>query len=352
MLLGSRLSGWDTVCDTNGRLPFDIVQEKNGRKWQSLWCKPTRIVFENEKSASLLEAIVADMRVEKYSFLNMLDFQEVVGKSIMELQNQYKRMIDPDNALTLQERKNLKYNLYMSESGIENYILIDMIFGISFAEVCYMHLKKVYTTFKKRDWEPIDRIIGCLSQIKCCSLRNKLTELIMQYLTNTIVARKELEEFIMILQVVVKIVNTAYMVSLYQIYLHIREIDESHKEKLWRQEVLNAPINKFDNPYYKHEIYMDICKEKGIVHKPVLAENVCGEEQQKPTWKLYREIDNFLNYYSISADVDIDKMNKERREEQDKRSGFKIVKTENELYIKIQYMAFMQYPGNFPSLVG
>lgn len=252
----------------------------------------------------------------------------------------------------LEERDDINYNFFMSPDGIENLILLDWIFGISFAEICYVHMKRM----QQKDRKYAEQIIECLSEIRCCNVRNELADMILQDKSFAMLNKVEFEKLLNGLGNVVKMVNTVYSASLHQACVMFRENVVAEDKVIWGEVILKNGYGVYVPLYHNYSkmVFSDICHEKGIVNIPMEEKCNQGDIESKSPIKMVQEIEEYFDFMDtvplgVTAEQ-VKEINLERSRENEKRGMFKVAKTSNELYIKIQSIIVKQYlVGNFPT---
>lgn len=352
MLAGSWVSGWEvTGLTNNAYIPFSIIYNNSGETRSSVWCKAIQRLFGREDRISLIAPIDEKTRVGKYSYLNMRNLREEVKESIADIENQYQRMRNSDR-LTLNEMESLKYHCFMSCDGIENYILLDWMLGLSFAEICCVHMSETVSYNKKY----VEEIIKHLSMVKCCNLRNELADMILQDDLLKIANQNECEQFINSLECIVKIANSIYSVSLYQVWFKFKRNVGDDIEEIWQEIIMKngygVNIPMYD--LYSYKLYSDICKEKALITMPEFLKDTQAVQEQISGIQMWNEFDKWIKYKKATPSgieyTQIEEENEIRSKEDDKRGMFKNPKTLNEWYIKIQSIIIScQVVGNFPT---
>lgn len=352
MLVGSWCSDWGVSsmgCDTG--IPFSIIYNKYGVGRGSTWCKPLQRIFGRENRISLLSSIDSKTRVEKYSYLNMRKLCDEVKDAIADMETEYQQM-KSRSTLSLSERKSLSYHSFMSRDGRENLILLDWMLGLSFAEICCVHMNRMCAESRKY----AEEIIECLSVVKSCNIRNGLADMILQHDFLKDVNQEEYKQFIDSLKCIVKIANSIYSVSLYHSWFIFERNVGDDTEGIWQDIIMkndyDVNIPKYD--LYSQELYTGICQEKGIISMPKLLKNVPEVQEQKSAIQMLDELYEWIDYKNTTpealTDEQIEETNEIRSREDDKRGMIKNPKTLNERYIKIQSIIIScQVVGNFPT---
>lgn len=341
MLVGSRYSGWELEIEPYEKLPFSIIYNNN-RKYQSLWCNAFRTIFGNEQRRDLFSEIMNRTRVTKYSYLKMKNVEREIEKVISDKKIQYRRMGENIDGLTLKEREGLKFNYYMSQDGIENLILFDWVFGVSFAEICYVHMSKIQI----KDTNYLERLIGCLEEIKGYHIRNELADIILQQYSIFEMSHDIFEKFMSDLEDIVKVVNTIYVVSLQQVWSRFTKKVEDDELEIWKEIILENALGVFVslNTLYSKKVSKEICNEKGVM-------NINKAESADEKIEEIIEYLNFMNSIPNGLSLnEIKKIDKKRKKDDEIRADDKFINSKNELYIKIQSVIMKrQNMGNFPT---
>ena len=254
--------------------------------------------------------------------------------------------------LTLNERKSLMYHCFMSPDGRENYILLDWMLGLSFAEICCIHMSRMCAESKKY----AEEIIDCLSVVKCCNIRNVLVDMILQDDLLKVINKEVYKQFIDSLKCIVKIANSIYSVSLYQVWFIFERNVGDDIEKIWR-EIIMKNCYDVDVPIYdlySHQLYSGICQEKGIISIPKVLKGTQAVQEQISAIQMLDELYEWIDYNKAIPEAlehrQLEEVNEIRSREDDKRGMLKNPKTLNEWYIKIQSIIIScQMLGNFPT---
>lgn len=341
MLVGSWYSAWNLEIEVYEKLPFSIIYD-NKRMYQTFWCNGFRAIFGNLNRRSLLSPIKNKTRLAKYSYLNMRKLEDEIKKTIADKNMQYKKMEENIDKLTSAERKMLKFNYFMSQDGIENLILFDWMFGLSFAEICYEHISKK----QLQNMSYVERVIECLAEIKGCHIRNELADMVLQKYLSVEMSEEVFEQFMNGLEDIVKTINTVYSVSLLQVWEGFRRNAGDNVVEIWREIIIENTLGVYVPSYdiYSKKVYDDIRCEKKVmnIHR---AENAI---------QMLDEIEEYLSFMGSVpeglTEKQLKKVNRERRKESDVREESKEVKTKSDRYIKIQSAIIKrQIMGNFPT---
>lgn len=326
----------------------------------SAWCKALQTLLKKDARLSLLSDIDSKTRVEKYAYLKIRD----VYKELYEIIDDMKKHS--------QEECNAKQSrrIYMSLDGQENIILLDWLLGTSLAEICFVHTSKWITVNTSCD----ERVIKCLANIKCCNIRNKIADILLQIDSLEIISENQYTQFIDMLNNFVKVINTMYSISLYLVWNEVKKCVKDNIKEVWDEIIMRnaygVSVPVYDN--YHQTIYQDICHEKGIIEIPNLQKNKSNVLQNMGGIELLEEIQKQINYPRWARDgryfnsslknpinsvehntlysyKEAEKINNKRMKEDEKRGILKNPKSLNEWYIKIQsIITGCQIAGNFP----
>lgn len=347
LLLGSYLSEWVEVNVMDHNLPFSIgkIKKRNGgmeytADCASAWCMALKNMFRKTTSSSLLQEINEKTRVEKYSYLNMVRLREELDEEIQHCRDEQKKTLDRVMDDSEKERHNSFF--YMTDEGIENQIVLDMLFNISLSEICYFHLRNK----GQSDWKYIEPLVKSLAKLKCPVLRNQIADkLFTQYLVNEIKGTAYWEQMIKEFDLIVKCVNYVYSSLVYWAWTPIYSgISREEEKALWKNIIQDNPyaIEKLYWPQYEKVLRQDIYKEKGIVKELESDwENMSAVHQYEMLQEFFGTIENYTMSYLEELNIkknDIEKLNNEKLKEAEKRGYFKNAKSASELYIKLYYI--------------
>ena len=322
----------------------------------SAWCKALQTLLKKDARLSLLSDINSKTRVEKYAYLKIRDVYKELREIIDDMKKQFQK----------EGKERQPHRIYMSPDGQENIILLDWLLGTSLAEICFTHTRKWITVNNSCD----EKIIKCLASIKCCNIRNKIADILLQTDSLEIISENQYTQFIDMLNIFVKVINTMYSISLYLVWNEVKKYVKDNIKEVWDEIVIDnvydVSVPVYDN--YSQIVYRDICHGKGIIEIPSLKNtsnilpNMNGieilEEIQKqlnyPHWaREGRDFNSSLgqsDHKTICSYKEIEKINNERMKEDEKRGILKNPKSLNEWYIKIQsIITRCQIVGNFPA---
>lgn len=345
LLLGSYLSEWVEVNVVEKNLPFSIgkMKKRNGEKgymadYTSAWCMALKNMFKQTTISSLLQEIKEKTRVEKYSYLNMIRLREELDEEIQNCRGEQQKTLDRVMDDSEKERHNSFF--YMTDEGIENQIVLDMLFNISLSEICYFHLRNK----GQLDWTYIEPIVKSLAKLKCPVLRNQIADkLFAQYLVNEIKGTEYWEQMIKEFDLIVKCINCVYSSLVYRAWAPIYSgISREDEKILWKNIIQDNPypIEKLYWPQYEKVLSQDIYKEKGIVKELESDwENMSAVHQYEMLQELFGTNEKYTLSYLEELNIeknDIEKLNNEKLKEAEKRGYLKNAKSASELYIKLQ----------------
>lgn len=317
LLVGSYYSDWNNGGVCKG-LPFLVYKDESKQQRVSQWCNAFVNTFNREEWHFMLNKIDRKTRVEKYSYLSMLKKRKILEECI-------------EKDLGDEDKKR-----YMSAVGIENLLLFDRIFGVSFAEICYVYFKKV----QKENQYYFEEIISILAKLKSSNIRNKLADGILSSVAKDQVKEEELKQLIRCLKKIVPMVNMVYSASLYSKWLPIQRNEITDKEQLWREVIKE---NRYDvyvlsNEKCAKEVYEEICDARGITELPSVA--LQDDDNRKSGIQMLEELQSLFGYIEKRGvgikDEDIMRMNKERSAKIEMRGSVKNPKTVEEIYVHLQ----------------
>ena len=112
------------------------------------------------------DSLKGHQRLEKYSYRRVCKMYGEMREAIYKEQN---GIIDGKKNKSPQENV---------QEYVENYILEDMMMGISFTTILYHYIKRVRET----EFYRVEPIIALLAQIKAIIMRNKITDIVFSYM--------------------------------------------------------------------------------------------------------------------------------------------------------------------------
>lgn len=365
MLTGSYLSEWVGVRLTMEQLPFSVVEKK-----MSAWCRVYQDMMLKGNRFQIMDldedSLKGHQRLEKYSYRRGCKMHDEMREAISKEQNE---MINAKSSKPSQGNVQR-----MKQEYVENYILEDMMMGISFTTILYHYIKGV----READFQRVEPVIVLLAQVKAIIMRNKITDAIFSYMEKNKYRAETVEAVIDFLQSYVKKINTVYvnLMSVEWQWLFQDTIKKDTKKDIWEKYIVNDFFdvsrvinhnmsdeneyilnNYFDNSGfistpYDNELQTDMEADLEMVHASKLYRK--RENVYMPTYKgLLAIIDLYnLNNKGISLE-DIENENRKKwNEKEEVRNDKFSIKSRQVSYIRIHKTVILalkkKNSGKFP----
>lgn len=233
MLIGSYYSDFCEYVDNMPSLPFLHKDKK-----RSTWCRVFQDVMTKNNRIQLIDLENVEkkehQRIEKYSYKRCMKMHTEIYELICEIKSELeiekgKQTIKQREAYECRKSK----VQCMSEEGIENYYLEDMIFGLSFTEILYHYMKNTSVS----QLEQSEKIIELLARVKCRLLRNKITDVIFFFLVKNKFSDKSILNISNYLEAYVEKINQIYadLLCVEWSWFWNDEIKKKRKEVIWKK---------------------------------------------------------------------------------------------------------------------
>lgn len=288
MLIGSFYSEFCGEWGDISLLPFADKGVK-----VSVWCRALQDVFMKSNRIQIMDAETIEkrehQRIEKYSYKRCLKMHTELYETICNLQDELKIIEQGKKTKKKMDFEDRKRRIqYMSAEGIENYFLEDMILGLSFTTILYHYMKNMNVS----QLEQVEKIIDQLAKMKCCILRNRITDMIFSYLERNRYENQSIMNISNYLASYVERVNRVYM-DLLRVQWNWTGHDvilQNSKQEVWQKFIVDDfydvkkniffrnnsedkyiikkyfEKNWFVNTPYTDELQRDMEQEMGMVH--------------------------------------------------------------------------------------
>ena len=365
MLTGSYLSKWVGVRLVMEPLPFSVVENK-----MSSWCRLYQDMMLKGNRFQIMDldedSLKGHQRLEKYSYRRVCKMHGEMREAIYKEQN---GIIDGKKNKSPQENVQGTGQEY-----VENYILEDMMMGISFTTILYHYIKRVRET----EFYRVEPIIALLAQIKAIIMRNKITDIVFSYMEQNKYRAEMVEAVIDFLQSYVKKINTVYMslMSLEWRWLAQDALKKGTRKDIWEKYIVNDFFdvgrvinynmsdeneyilkNYFDNrgfisTPYDNELQRDIEAELGMVQASKIYQK--SENVYRPTYKgvlAIMKVCKLNNRGMLLEDIENENRSKWNEKEEIRNDKFS-TKSKQVLYTRIHKTVILglkkKNSGKFP----
>ena len=221
----------------------------------SVWCRALQDVFMKSNRIQIMDAETIEkrehQRIEKYSYKRCLKMHTELYETICNLQDELKIIEQGKKTKKKMDFEDRKRRIqYMSAEGIENYFLEDMILGLSFTTILYHYMKNMNVS----QLEQVEKIIDQLAKMKCCILRNRITDMIFSYLERNRYENQSIMNISNYLVSYVERVNRVYM-DLLRVQWNWTGHDvivQNSKQEVWQKFIVDDFYDVKKNIFFRN----------------------------------------------------------------------------------------------------